>query len=179
MEWVLGGVGALAIIVVLLIWMGKRNWRAYRAELDAVAQRGQRVFCWIVSAEPELYQKKKLHPVFPFAAVLFTFDRAGPEAESFLQEVATRIGDLRDSPRQSGAEKEFLHRIRPGFFGPLTPTRVPDSLTGGVEVFLVAVEVMKELLPDGHLNRPYLYAAAINGDMSSRVVMLPYPAEAE
>jgi hypothetical protein len=71
-----------------------------------------------------------------------------------------------------------MFHLREGIYGSLHPRCVPVRAAGEVAVFLVAVEVKPDLLPSGKLDRSYLYAAAIEGDMTSPVVMLPYTGNA-
>jgi hypothetical protein len=174
MWWIVGGIVAVVLIafVALALWVWQIQ-RAGRAERAMVFERGRRVYGYIVKAEPELY-KQDARPLLPFAGIVYTFDQTIPDLPRFLQGVAERILAMQDTPGLSEEEQKFMRGLRPNFYGHVHPERVPQRAAGDVAVFLVAVQVWQPDLPAKRLDRPYLYAMAVEGDENLPVFMLPY-----
>jgi hypothetical protein len=176
LEWTTAGAagGATAIGLYLL---GLWNWRRFRAERAALVRNGQTVKCWVVRANPSLYRKSLFGDPYNWADVVFTFERDVPDLDQTLAAIAQRLLSFRPGPEATVEEKRVAQVMSIAVPNP-SRTPLPQSLTGGLKAYLVATQVMRDLLPEGKLTRPFLWAAGVIDDPAGEVVMVAYKDEA-
>lgn len=192
--WISGAVGGAVAIGVILLSV--RDWQHFLAEKAQIIENGSKVKCWILRANPSLYSGFRIFDIYDYADVVFTFDQEEADLDATLSAIteralhlATVLGEVLDRPKklQSVSQKEFgrpatAEEIRVAQVLSVevpkpSRTPLPASITGGVEAYMVATQVMRELLPEGKLTRPYIWAAAIVDDPEGGVAMIPYPDE--
>jgi hypothetical protein len=172
LSWpVAGGSGVTAAVAVYL-W-GRRNWRKFLAERAKVVEGGQTVKCWVVRANPSLYRKSLFGDPYNWADVVFTFDRDVPDLDRVLTAIAERVRTFRPGPDATEEERRVASVMSITVPNP-SRTPLPPSLTDGLNAYMVATQVMRDLLPEGKLTRPYLWAAGRVDDPEGEVVMVPY-----
>ena len=183
MEWAGVICGWIVLVLALLFgvfWVFVERPAVARAKeaRQEVLATGRRLLCWVVLAESELSIPGLKRPTFPFAMVVFTFENFGSELPLLLSRVAERIRGYGKVEPISDADEDLATSMRAkSCGGNETPVAVPLNLTEGITMYRARVDVPFELLSKGYLDRPYLYAAVVENDLSKRVYMVPYPSE--
>lgn len=163
--------GASAIGLMLL---ARRSLHQLRAEREAVARAGQSAKCWVIRANPSLYRKSLFGIPYDWADVVFTFDQGVPDLDQTLATIAQRVAAFRAGPDASEQERRVASVMSTEIPNP-SRTHLPPSLTDGLDAYMVAIQVMRELLPEGKLTRPYVWGAGVVSDPAGEVVMVSYP----
>ncbi|MBI1914576.1 MAG: hypothetical protein HYS12_07535 [Planctomycetes bacterium] len=169
--WIAGSVGLLAAVGLYLL--SRHNWATFRAERAKIVETGQIVKCWIIRANSSLYRKSLFDAPYDWADVVFTFETARPNLDQVLLELAQRVASFR--PGRDATEDELrVARVMSIELPKPSRTPLPTSITGGMKAYMVGTQVMRELLPEGKLTRPYIWAVGLTDNPEGGVVMVPY-----
>ena len=156
-----------SICVLGLIGMG-----ALALYMRAVDQRivrdGQTLFTPIVQANSSLFEPGK--DDLP-AQVLISFESDTPELRQRLLAIAESVAALKHREPVTADEQVVAEIVRDE-----TPRwgrrhRLPDSFTGGLNIFAAAVTIERKKLSRRYLARKFIFARAIPG-VEGEVIMI-------
>jgi hypothetical protein len=170
--WLCGSAcGGLFFLVVLLyayaLLSQRREWRYYKANATPVVG-------WIVQANSKLYSPEGWDSP---AQVLIAFDSEPGELDESVRELAARVASLKDTDPDDPAEAAVAELVTDEGYKPFERFRLPNDFTGGREVYSFHVWVERSMLPDRHLQHPFIRCLVLVDEPKNRVVMDEYKPE--
>jgi hypothetical protein len=149
---------------------------AYGAVRDSIDQNrilreGVPVVAYIVQANSSLFQPGGMDSP---AQALITFDETIPEVDAFLEDLAGRVAALKGEFPDDPVGRQVAVLVNDEAYRPHTRHLLPAEFTEGREVYSVHIWIVRRYLPGGKLTRTFVLARAIEGEPSSRVIMIPY-----
>ena len=169
LPWICGSFFVtVAIVLVIYLFLPDKE---REAKLRLVRENGEDVMAWIVPTRPIDMGK------FYIVMVVYTFDKAIPEAAQFLEDLAARMSTMSRRTAVSPDEAEVAGWVDEftSYAMFLSRAQVPVSLTDGHAVYCIKTYAQKEYLPQGELNVPYIYIRAHPDVPDLSVRMVPYP----
>ena len=160
MEWV----GRAVIGVICILAAGyyfllrreqKRNERLKRNGVPVIAA--------VVQVDDSVYNPEGKWPAPP-GQFIITFDPAVKEPRVFLPVLALRMMNLKGKEPTDLDEQFVAKLVTDERYYHGRRVRLPDSFTGGPEVFVVYLSVFRYALPGRHLQEPWLECIATPGD---------------
>ncbi len=144
-----------------------------------VMERGQPFVAYVLIAKDHIYRPSR-EPAESHSAgarLLIAFEPESSELHAALQALTARLLELGRREPQNEIEREVAqlvndHSFRPGRIP------IPRELTGGRAVYSYDGSVLRDNLPAGYLELPFIHCVALPGERGN-VYMTPYPGDAE
>ena len=148
-----------------LLWIDSLMW--IYAKQGTVRRQGEVVWGHIVQANNQLFQEGSLD--LP-ADVLYSFDPYFDTAVDELGEIAGGLFELKDSrPRDKSLRPIANHLTDETTRAWKLP--VPTAVTGGREVFLTTIMVVRKHLPQRHLAAPFFPLLACRSGTAAALIV--------
>jgi len=159
----------VGLVVAFVLFIAWATWSQLKKE-KRIREEGADLLCWIVMANPKLYEKNDKNG-YSYAVAVCSFDKRVTTDE--LEEIALKLPRFKQLDMQSRDEQIIASVMRTQI--PYTrPLLLPEQTTGGKEAYLVSLNVYWNLLPQRRLNMPYIWAQVLAGDGGGSL-MIEYP----
>jgi hypothetical protein len=171
--WLCGGLTLLLVLgylyftyVLTPIQAKKEAEKRARIERD-----GRPVYCWIVVANPDLFQEKDTDE-HSYAQVVYTLAKI-PNPEERLKPIAERLNTF-EANEGAPKEERIIGSVMKTHMPYFDPLRLPERVAGDLEAYTVSVRVPWRKLPERRLTRPYIWCKILDGE-DDNVRMISYP----
>ena len=154
--WVGVGLAALAVVAVALLVLWGLALDAY------LTANGEDEVAWVMMAHVSAYRGRMRNGLnYSYAQVVFTPDGdTSDEHLALLKGYGDSLRTFRPA-KNAGFDQRMLGQVFRDEVPYFTPTRLPDRLTGGAEVYTASIKLYWNLFPLGRLTEPYVYCTAV------------------
>ncbi len=134
-------------------------WMCYGMIKDTILEwgstrHGKPAIGWIVQANDKLYEEGRGNAA---GLVLVSPDEKTEQDEAYMTELVERMISLRSSRRRTKDEKYVWSLMEDGTYLSGQRDELPQSFTGGPEVYAAHVIVQRFFLPKKRITKPYVH----------------------